>query len=185
MKKFTLFLAALCCAVMVSANGTKIGDLYYILNSDGTAYVTYEAFNSNNYASLTQITIPSAVTYDNQSYTVTAIGNSAFKSAANLTRFEFQNNNAVTLIDESAFQDCEKLQSFYIPFPQVRTIGKRAFKNCVELFCNLPGSLETIGDYAFAGCKRLNCVNSGLNLQTIGREAFSGAFMSSESFHRS
>ena len=65
---------------------TKIGDLYYNLNSSKkTAEVTYqEYYTSENYYDLTSVNIPSSVTYNNVTYSVTSIGDVAFHNCTNL-----------------------------------------------------------------------------------------------------
>ena len=81
MKTRLLFTLAACLLALSSwANGTEIGGIYYLLNSDDqTASVTYTGssgdYNPVSTAYTGSVTIPSSVTYDGITYSVTSIGN--------------------------------------------------------------------------------------------------------------
>ena len=76
MKKITLFLVALFTATIAFAS-VKIDGIYYNLNDETqTAEVTY---SSNYYSGVRTITIPEKVTYNATEYSVTSIGEYAFK----------------------------------------------------------------------------------------------------------
>ncbi|MBR1917368.1 MAG: leucine-rich repeat protein, partial [Bacteroidaceae bacterium] len=82
MRKILSFLVlALFMTVTAGANGTKVGDLYYLF--DGTnATVTYPGDaqpTSGNNAYTGAIDIPATVTHDGTTYNVTAIGDFAFQ----------------------------------------------------------------------------------------------------------
>lgn len=127
----------------------KIGDLYYDLNpTDHTAVVTYQMFYYGNYAGLTNVEIPSTVTYDGITYTVIAIGNYAF-----------------------CF--CEDLQSITIP-NSVTKIGLAAFGHCYGLSAiTLPENLSVIGDNAFLDCTGLQSITcEAVVPPTLGSNVF-------------
>ena len=71
------------------------------------------------------IDIPSTVTYNDTTYTVTAIGNGAFSYRSNLTSVYIP--NTVTSIGGSAFYRCTSLTYVSIP-SSVRQIGSSAFR---------------------------------------------------------
>ena len=74
--------------------------------------------------------IPAAVSYGKVSYTVTSIG-------------------------QKAFRNCKKLKKLTIP-ASVKIIGKEAFLNCKKLKkLTIPASVKSIGTGAFRGCKAL------------------------------
>ena len=57
----------------------------------------------------------------------------------------------------------------------VSFVVRQGFADCVKLkSVSLPGSVEMLGDFAFADCGELNTVTLGVRLCTIGRYAFSG-----------
>ena len=64
------------------------------------------------------------------------------------------------------------LKSVSIP-GTVTSIGSYAFSNCLSLpSVSLPDSVTSISDNAFSGCKKLSSVHWSEKLQTIGRSAF-------------
>jgi len=113
-KLFSFLLALVASVGTIIADGTKIGDLYYNLDADNlTAKVTYQEYMSeNNYSGLTSADIPSSVTYDSQTYSVTSIGDSAFYYCTNLTSITIP--NSVTSIGEYVFYGCSNV-TVYIP----------------------------------------------------------------------
>ena len=152
MKKFTLFLAALCCTVMANAERIQFQGIWYETDPVAkTAIVTYETLSTDgsNYASLTSVNLELVCLdeYGN-SYRIIGIGEKAFHS-----------NNTITDVDIPAF---------------VKTIGRYAFNNAKALrFIYLSNSeLETIEEYAFYGCSALNSVVTPSSLKTIGQYAF-------------
>lgn len=106
---------------------TKIGDIYYLLNSENkNASVSYE-FNldkeSRSFYS-GDVVIPETVTYGGVTYKVTGIKSSAFNACENLTSVTIP--NTVTEIADNAFSYCSNLKSLHIP-ASVAKIGDMAF----------------------------------------------------------
>ncbi|MBO4661169.1 MAG: leucine-rich repeat domain-containing protein, partial [Bacteroidaceae bacterium] len=129
----TLMLLVIC--TLSRANGTKINGIYYVLNSSTkTASVTYTgtagSYNPSSTAYIGSITIPSAVTYNSTTYSVTSIGGSAFSNCNSLTSITIP--YSVTSIGGSAFSNCNSLTSITIPY-SVTSIGGSAFSNCNSL----------------------------------------------------
>ena len=126
-KLFFLFLALMATSALL-AQRFQVGDLYYNITSSSAPYtveVTYQAYwSSNNYLGLATATIPSTVTYEGTTYSVTSIGNSAFRSCSSLTSITIP--NSVTSIGETAFSWCSSLTSLTIP-ESVTNIGFDAF----------------------------------------------------------
>ncbi len=59
--------------------------------------------------------------------------------------------------------------------PSVTTIGDNAFANCDALTeITIPGTVKTLGDYAFSGCDRLEKAVISDGVEEIGNGAFSG-----------
>ena len=126
------------------------GDLYYYITSDTipyTAEVTYQYRSNINYSGLTEITIPSSVTYNNITYTVTSIGENAFENCSNLTSITIP--NSVTNIGYCAFYGCSSLTSITIP-NSVTSIGWSALYGCSSITSiTIPESVTGIGSGAF------------------------------------
>ena len=81
--------------------------------------------------------------------------------------------DSVSVIGESAFEDCNRLQTLTIP-ESVFEIKDSAFSGSKKLSSiNLSSSLAKIGDYAFYGCDSLNQVYFPSALQEIGESSFS------------
>ena len=93
------------------------------------------------------ITIPSTVIYNGQTYTVTSIGYYAFRECDSLINVIIP--NTVTKIDNCAFIRCYNLESVYIP-SSVTIVGQTAFDNCYSInSLHIPESVTSIGYAAF------------------------------------
>ena len=142
----------------------EIDGIYYGLNnSKKQAVVT-----SDDKKYTGSVTIPSAVTYDGVTYSVTSIGDGAFSDCSDLTSVTIP--SSVTSIGEKAFYYCSALTSVTIP-NSVTTIGKNAFNNCFGLTSLIiPNSVTSIGEYAFLGCSNLKKVE--LRSNAIASETY-------------
>lgn len=128
-KYFLFFVAALCLAwnasaydfVAVNSDGDSIW--YNITYNDTTTVeVTYKDYYNGGYSG--SITIPSTVTYQGRTYSVTAIGYNAFENCSGLTAVII--GNSVTSIQYYAFYGCSGLDTVTIP-NSVTSIGGSAF----------------------------------------------------------
>ena len=80
----------------------------------------------------------------------------------------------VTLIDASAFRECQRLMSVKLP-DSVTGIGPDAFAGCGNLVSvSMPDCVRNIGRAAFSGCSRLANIELPCMLKTIGEGAFYG-----------
>ena len=147
--------------------------LYYNITSDNTVEVTcYSNFiNYNNYVS-GDVVIPSSVTNNGTTYSVTSIGDDAFYYCSGLTSVTIP--NSVTSIGNYAFYYCSGLTS--VTFPNsVTSIGNSAFYNCSGLTSvTIPNSVTSIGDRAFYECSSLTSVTIPNSVTSIGNDAFAG-----------
>lgn len=141
----------------VSGDTDKIGitftynDLQYEITGSDTVSVG-ASINLNE----VNVVIPSKVTYENNEYTVTAIGVSAFFSWSDIESITIP--DSVTSIGDDAFGQCKKLTKIVIP-ENVTVIGKSAFSECTALeTVELPSSLKSLGNGAFTDCDNLNTV---------------------------
>ncbi|MCM1310536.1 MAG: leucine-rich repeat domain-containing protein [Bacteroides sp.] len=169
---------------------TQIGSFYYDLNeTDKTATLK----RSDDYKSMTDIVLPSTVTDNGTTYTVTSIGQQAFQECTNLKTIQLP--STLKLIDQWAFYGCTGLTSIELPesleelvtyaFQRcsglesvkfndaLTTIGASAFTNCTSLKeANLPKNLKTLDVGAFNNCSSLSAVTFGPNIESIGQNAF-------------
>lgn len=122
-KSILIFLFALLGVLSARAYDFEVDGIYYnhISGTDQVA-VTY---NYNSYSG--SVVIPSTVTYDGTTYTVTSIGSSAFEGCSGLTSVTIP--ESVTSIGYSAFEDCRGLRSVTIP-QSVTSIERYAFDGC-------------------------------------------------------
>ena len=102
---------------------------------------------------------------------VTSIGNSAFEDCDSLQSVTIP--DSVTSIGDWAFYGCRSLLSVTIP-DSVTSIGNRAFDSCTSLqSVTIPNSVTSIGDEAFSGCSFLQSVSIPDSVTSIGDYAFS------------
>ena len=103
---------------------------------------------------------------------VTVIESSAFGNCNNLTSVTIP--NSVITIGNYAFSGCTSLTNITIP-DNVTTIESGVFNDCTSLTSvTLPNSVTTIGNYAFYDCTSLKSITIPDSVTTIYAEAFSG-----------
>lgn len=196
MKKLTLFMA---CLLAVTANlwaqdepdfsavcGSGQTLYYYIINDTSVAVAGVSNETSGD------LVIPSKVTNNETSYTVTTIGYEGFSYCSGLTSVVIPNTvtnigrwafeecsgltsvtlpNAITTLDNGVFSNCVQLASISIP-ETVTTIGEWAFDGAAFTSLVIPNSVISIGNGAFRNCPNLASVTLYNNLQSLGYEVF-------------
>ena len=193
MKKLFVFLFSLILSVVFSTSALAydvhiVGIYYKLIPKAKTAEVSSGVKKYSG-----EVVIPSSITVEGQEYTVTSIGNSAFRGCTGLTSVNIPNSvtsigndvfygckgltsvtipNSVTSIGNSAFSDCRGLTSVTIP-NSVTSISRYAFKGCPGLTSvTIPNSVTYIDEYAFSGCSGLTSVTIPNSVTSIGRDAF-------------
>lgn len=113
----------------------------YVLYKDNTATITkYKGSDM-------KLVVPETVTYNDNDYVITQIGN-------------------------NAFQDNDDLYLVELP-ETIVTIGQYAFEGCSNLISiNLPDGLVEIGNYAFSDCNNLNNIIIPNSVEIIKNCAF-------------
>lgn len=165
-----------------SNDKVKIGDLYYILNSDdNTAEVTFLSVyrtQNGNYVS-GNVIIPESVDFEDKQYEVTAIGCRAFYGCAGLTSVSFP--KTLKLIDSDAFHGCNisqikitdlaawcNLQSY-----SEITTSHSLVVNDQEIFdLVIPEGVTEIAYGAFSNCVMLESVTIPASVKRILNLAF-------------
>ncbi len=128
MKRIFSIILFICIALF--ANAFIVDGLCYNINGT-SVYVTYQSSESPNYPNLSgDIIIPSTVTYNGTTYSVTSIGSNAFLGCSNLTSVTI--GDSVRAVGSYAFKDCVGLTSVIIG-NSVTSIGYEAFEKCTNL----------------------------------------------------
>ena len=168
--------------------------LKYTVNADGNG-TTVSVAEQGVKAVSGEVVIPATVNDGKGTeYTVTSIGNYAFRSCYELTSVEIP--SSVTSIGNGAFYDCYWLTSVEIP-SSVISIGSSAFNRCDQLtdvtfeansqltsigdwaFVNgamkelvIPEGVQTIGNYVFYECGCLQTVTIPASVTSVGSDIF-------------
>lgn len=155
LKQLTLFLLVL--FGIFPSNGqiyTTVGDLKYSIHND-TQTASVSGFRTSDVAYYNyDLIIPDEITYNDNSYPVVAIDNSAF-SGRKIT-------GSLTIGDN------------------VKSIGSSAFSSAFNGYMGVRGkliigkSVESIGDNAFNGCNFVGTLDIPNSVKSIGKSAFSG-----------
>ncbi len=131
MKKICMLFSAMFCAFSLMAQYEdymgefSVDGINYNIIGENSVEVTddYEAYSGD-------LIIPAAVSYGGVTYSVTAIGESAFEDCSKLTSVSIP--NSVLTIYENAFAECTKLVSLHIP-ASVKKIHELAVYGCSSL----------------------------------------------------
>ena len=142
--------------------------------------------------------IPSKVINNGITYTVTSIGDKAFRYSNELTSVEFPatlvsigieafygctqlktvvlSGTSLASVGDGAFSGCSKLISADLSTASLTAISDKMFYECGSLTdVKFSTSLAAIGTYAFYDCDKLTSVDlSSTSLTSIGGSAFSG-----------
>lgn len=158
MKRFISLLFTLLIALCIQAYDFKVDGICYniVSQEEKTASVT-----SSNPSYSGDIVIPSEVIYNEVSYSVTGISNSAFYNCKNLTGVTIGDN--VNLIDHWEFYGCTSLTTVTMG-KNVKSIGYCAFGGCSSITeITIGNSVTEIDDRAFWGCSGLVSISVDAN----------------------
>ena len=136
------------------------------------------------------IVVLETISYLDNDYSVTAIGNSAFKNCSSLESIDIP--DGVKSIGEHAFYNCSSLTYIDIP-DSVTSIGGGAFSGCSSLKgtrsygfvlgnFNIPEGVTSIEAETFYNCSSLIRISIPNSVTSIGAEAFYGCSYLSEAY---
>ena len=171
------------------AHDFEVDGIYYdyLDNTAKTVKVTYKGnyyySYSNEYTGA--VSIPSSVTYNSTTYSVTSIGWSAFRECTGLTSVTIP--NSITSIGNYAFSGCSGLTEvnitdlsawckidFYSSVSNPLYYAKKLKLNGNEIKdLVIPNDITEIKDYAFLGCTGLTEVTIPNSVISIDWSAFS------------
>ncbi len=119
------------------------------------------------------VVIPESISDDGNEYTVTSIGNSAFRECSNLASITIP--KSVTSIGDAAFYECRSLAGITIP-KSVTSMGGSAFQlsGIVTVYFEADSKLKSIGDNTFRNCSNLTSITIPKSVTSIGGYAFFG-----------
>lgn len=170
MKKLIVQFFLMLVPMMANADAIERNGFTYELNQTlNTASIT--KYNRFKYTGDKEnVIIPNKILYNDVSYSVTSIGESAFYLENYMKTVTIP--NSVTSIGEWAFYGCSGLTSVAIP-NSMTTIGSRAFQECENLYSiEIPNSVQEIGENAFRYCTGLKIVIFGSGIKRINSWAF-------------
>ena len=155
--------------------GFDVDGIYYKFNSSPAQTVSV-TFKGDSYDSYTNeytgvVKIPLSVSYGGKTYSVTGIGQWAFRDCTGLSSITIP--NSVTEIGDYAFWGCSNITAVTIP-ESVTTIGYYAFQGNGLYAVTIPNGVTSIGNGAFSGCKKLSSATIPSSVTTIGSYAFDG-----------
>lgn len=187
-KLSSLLLALMASITFANAAGTQIGDLNYSLNSTSqTATVTYQAKSFSNYSGLTEIIIPSTITYNSVIYSVTAIGSYAFEYCSGLESVYIP-ESVTSISSTDVFYLCYKMTSINVSSnnPNYCSIDGILFNKdtttvirCPEGKLGdiiLPNTITSINASAFSDCQKITSVHLPDGVTGISSMTFASCY---------
>ena len=162
MRKLFSFCVALFATTALWAYDFESGGLYYDITSSEEPYEVQVTNGNNDYSG--EITVPTSVTYESVTYSVTSIGELSFYDCTGLTSVTIP--NSVTNIEAYAFYNCGLTKPVYnetlFAYMPTSYSGKYS----------IPDGIKQIVEGAFCGCTNLTLVTIPESVTSIGDNAF-------------
>lgn len=176
----TLFLTLVSIACLWAAD-FQSGDLYYNITGNNTVEV------ASADANIVSANIPSSVTHNGTTYSVTGVHELAFKACKYLTTAVIP--NSVTSVGAGVFYGCSALESVVLsnkitalPSTSGR-VPNGFFHQCKALkSIVIPNSVKTIGKNAFNNCTDLATITIGTGVTEIGDNAMKYCIFAKKNF---
>lgn len=164
--KHGLSLLLFFCFLSASANEKEVGGLRFDLD----IYESTARLLQGSYQGV--VTVPSTVTDEGKTFTVTRIADEAFSGCEGLTSVSLP--GTLTDIGSDLFSGCRNLKSVTLP-EGLTTVTGSMFNGCESLTSiDLPASVTRIEYNAFAGCSGLSSFTLTADMEYIADGAFSG-----------
>ena len=165
--RLLLLASAIASSLSAAAYDFESAGIYYNITGNNTVEVTYSDRDNNTYFG--SISVPETVTNNGTEYSVTKIGESAFKGSA-VTSVSMP--ECIISIDYNAFKGCQNLESVTLP-ESLTTLGSYAFYSCKLLkTIKIPSGVTAIPSSCFYECSSLESVTIPEGVTTIGECAF-------------
>ena len=165
--RLLLLASAIASSLSAAAYDFESAGIYYNITGNNTVEVTYSDRDNNTYSG--SISVPVTVTNNGTEYSVTTIGESAFKGSA-VTSVSMP--EGIISIDYNAFKGCQNLESVTLP-ESLTTLGSYAFYSCKLLkTIKIPSGVTAIPSSCFYECSSLESVTIPEGVTTIGECAF-------------
>lgn len=189
-KQLSLFLLSLCVTLNAMA-AFEVGGLYYsvISEDEKTVKVEPSEVSINNYATLTNCTIPETIEYNGSPYTVTTIAYNAFNNVQNLTSVSIpatiksMEENRGYMGEANAFYNTPQLKAIYVASDNKNYSSKDdvLFNGDTLLIAyptaktnatyTIPKGITKVGTFAFNSCSFTDVVLPS-SFTTLGYFAF-------------
>ena len=139
---------------ILRAHDLEVGGVYYGLIGTRRAYVTHRGDWSTTYKG--RVVIPSEISYDGHTYSVTSVGENAFAGCDELTYVQLP--STVKSISPCAFLGCSGLRQVSVP-ETILVFNSCAFTGCTSLQqITLPRHAEFIDSLTFYCCASLKSI---------------------------
>ncbi len=180
MKKLLLMFVMMLLPMIASADVVEIDGIYYNLVSKAT--VAEVTSNPNKYTG--DVVIPETVVYNDVTYKVTTIGNSAFFNCGGLKSITIP--SSITSIKEDAFRKSVHIEKVIVqditawcgiifdsnPLYYAHHLYSDENTEIKDLI--IPDGVKTISNSAFSGCTDITSISIPNSVTTIGSSSFSG-----------
>lgn len=193
---FALLAVVLCSGTAAAATMFDIGSMHYNVLDDGTVSVSQakdewgSRLNPDPFVG--ELSIPSSVTNDGATYTVSTIGYEGFANCSQLTSVSIP--SSIKKIDAGAFAGCVGLTAVRITdlaswcdiqfvtdnsvYPQPSSnplyLAHRLMVNGAEVTdLEIPASVTAIGSNTFSGLTGMKSLTVGVSVAQVGDGAFS------------
>ena len=168
-------LIALLLPINTLAHDFEVNGIYYNINSGEKVSVTFQgsSYSQFNNEYVGDVTIPSTVTYNGITYTVSTIGNDAFHGCNGLTSIDIP--NSVVYIGSYAFYGCSSLETLYFNAENCRSFSQgttNPFYNSNISTIIIGDNVQTIPDFFLYGLNTLTNVIFGNSVTSIGKYSF-------------